>query len=64
MQTSPESMQAQVQWDVSQYLRFGGERLRPALDLMLHLPMQNPARILDLGCGTGNLTALLQQRWP
>jgi len=64
MQTSPESIQAQVQWDVSQYLRFGGERLRPALDLMLHLPTQNPARILDLGCGTGNLTALLQQRWP
>ncbi|MBW9333144.1 methyltransferase domain-containing protein [Herbaspirillum sp. RU 5E] len=64
MQSSPDPMQAQVQWDVSQYLRFGGERLRPALDLMLHLPTQNPVRILDLGCGTGNLTALLQQRWP
>lgn len=64
MQASQETMQPQVQWDVTQYLRFGGERLRPALDLMLHLPVQNPARILDLGCGAGNLSAILQQRWP
>ncbi|MCC7702655.1 methyltransferase domain-containing protein [Janthinobacterium sp. GW460P] len=56
--------QPQVQWDAAQYLRFGGERLRPALDLMLHLPVEAPKSILDLGCGAGNLTSLLQQRWP
>ncbi|UIN22290.1 methyltransferase domain-containing protein [Herbaspirillum frisingense] len=59
-----DPQQPQVPWDAAQYLRFGGERLRPALDLMLHLPLQAPARILDFGCGAGNLTALLQQRWP
>jgi len=64
MTEHPDPRQAQVQWDATQYLRFGGERLRPALDLMLHLPAQTPSRILDLGCGAGNLTALLQQRWP
>lgn len=64
MQDPQDIMQPQVQWDVTQYLRFGGERLRPALDLMLHLPTQTPARILDLGCGAGNLSAILQQRWP
>ncbi|WP_366521798.1 methyltransferase [Herbaspirillum rubrisubalbicans] len=64
MPDSQDTQQPQVQWDAAQYLRFGGERLRPALDLMLHLPTQAAARILDLGCGAGNLSAILQQRWP
>ncbi|EJL94387.1 trans-aconitate methyltransferase [Herbaspirillum sp. CF444] len=51
-------------WDASQYLRFGDERLRPAIDLLTHVPPLSPARILDLGCGAGNLTAILKQRWP
>ncbi|QJQ01077.1 methyltransferase domain-containing protein [Herbaspirillum rubrisubalbicans] len=64
MPDSQDTQQPKVQWDAAQYLRFGGERLRPALDLMLHLPTQAAARILDLGCGAGNLSAILQQRWP
>ena len=51
-------------WDASQYLRFSDERLRPAIDLLTHVPAVSPSRILDLGCGAGNLTAILKQRWP
>ena len=51
-------------WDPTQYLRFGDERLRPALDLLARVPLQNPARIVDLGCGPGNVTAILKQRFP
>jgi trans-aconitate 2-methyltransferase len=51
-------------WDPAQYLRFGGERLRPALDLLAQVPLDAPARVVDLGCGAGNVTAFLRQRFP
>lgn len=51
-------------WDPSQYLKFAGERLRPALDLLSRIPATAPESIVDLGCGTGNLTPLILQRWP
>ncbi len=51
-------------WDPAQYLRFGGERLRPALDLLARIPLDTPARVADLGCGAGNVTAILRQRFP
>lgn len=54
----------QDQWDASQYLRFGDERLRPAIDLLTHIPTPAPASVLDLGCGAGNLSAILKRRWP
>lgn len=54
----------QDSWDASQYLRFGDERLRPAIDLLTHIPALSPKKILDLGCGAGNLSAILKQRWP
>lgn len=38
--------------------------MRPGLDLMAQLPEIDPARIVDLGCGTGFLTARLSERWP
>ena len=53
-----------MQWDPTQYLRYTDERLRPALDLMARVPLAAPARVLDLGCGPGNVTAILAQRWP
>jgi trans-aconitate 2-methyltransferase len=53
-----------VVWNPSQYLKFGGERLRPAHDLLARLAIDSPRTIVDLGCGTGTVTALLRERWP
>lgn len=51
-------------WNPTQYLSFGGERLRPALDLLARVTLDRPAAIVDLGCGAGNVTRVLQERWP
>ncbi len=52
------------EWDVGQYLRFAGERTRPAVDLVARIELEAPRRIVDLGCGPGNSTAILRARWP
>ena len=51
-------------WDPAQYLKFSDHRLRPALDLMARVPLTNPRRIYDLGCGSGHITRMLADRWP
>ncbi|HSI82916.1 MAG: methyltransferase domain-containing protein [Candidatus Methylacidiphilales bacterium] len=51
-------------WDPSLYLKFGDERTQPCRDLVHRIPLQAPARIVDLGCGPGNSTAVLAGRWP
>src|SRR5438067_11505087 len=51
-------------WNPQQYLKFGGERLRPAHDLIARVPLAQPQQIVDLGCGTGAVTELLRARWP
>ena len=51
-------------WDAGQYLRFGGERSRPFFDLIAQIGATDPGYVADLGCGPGNLTAVLAQRWP
>jgi trans-aconitate 2-methyltransferase len=53
-----------VTWDPNQYLKFAGERLRPAVDLLARIPVAAPRTVIDLGCGTGILAPLLMQRWP
>jgi trans-aconitate 2-methyltransferase len=53
-----------VMWDAAQYLRFGGERARPFFDLLAQVGAENPKYVADLGCGPGNLTAVLAERWP
>lgn len=53
-----------MEWDPRQYLRYTDERLRPALDLMARVDLERPASIVDLGCGPGNVTAILARRWP
>lgn len=53
-----------MSWDPDQYARFGGERLRPARDLVNAISAARPARIADLGCGDGRATELLAARWP
>jgi trans-aconitate 2-methyltransferase len=51
-------------WDPERYLSFGDQRTRPALDLLARVPLADAAHIADLGCGPGNSTALLAERWP
>jgi trans-aconitate 2-methyltransferase len=51
-------------WDPALYLTFTDQRLRPALDLMARVPLADAATIYDLGCGPGNVTRLLVERWP
>ena len=51
-------------WDPKTYLVFGEERTRPAHELLARVATDHPARVVDLGCGPGNSTALLAARWP
>jgi trans-aconitate 2-methyltransferase len=51
-------------WDATLYLRFGGERARPFFDLLARVGAELPGYVVDMGCGPGNLTALLAERWP
>jgi trans-aconitate 2-methyltransferase len=53
-----------VTWDPKTYLAFGGERTRPAAELVARVSVETPGRIADLGCGPANSTALLAARWP
>ena len=55
---------AGASWDPEQYLKFADHRLRPAVDLIGRIPLAAPAHIYDLGCGSGNVTRMLADRWP
>ncbi|MEU5093858.1 trans-aconitate 2-methyltransferase [Streptomyces sp. NPDC020996] len=67
-------MPAAPVWDPDRYLRHAGHRARPFADLLARVPglpapppaepYAGPPRIADLGCGPGNVTALLAARWP
>ena len=51
-------------WDPSLYLQYSAERTRPAAELLARVPLADITSAVDLGCGPGNSTALLKQRWP
>jgi trans-aconitate 2-methyltransferase len=51
-------------WDPGQYLHFADERSRPFFDLAGRIGAPDPAYVVDLGCGPGQLTAALATRWP
>lgn len=56
-------------WNPSQYLKFGTARLRPAVDLLNRASgmVGDPTKVqsvMDLGCGTGNISELLCKAFP
>jgi len=51
-------------WDASQYLMFAEERARPFFDLLARVERRRVSAAADLGCGAGNLTRYLAERWP
>lgn len=53
-----------VRWDDRVYLQFSAFRTRAAADLLARVPVDRVTRVVDLGCGPGNSTELLVDRWP
>jgi trans-aconitate 2-methyltransferase len=59
-----QGQMAGTRWDPGLYLKFSDHRLRPALELLDRVPLEFPAVVYDLGCGTGQVTRVIAQRWP
>jgi trans-aconitate 2-methyltransferase len=57
-------MSPTVRWDPVQYGRYAGERDRPFFELTARIEADAPETVVDLGCGSGELTEALAARWP
>ena len=53
-----------TKWNPTQYERFIKDRTQTAIDLANRLETLNPDNILDLGCGPGNSTKVLKDKYP
>jgi trans-aconitate 2-methyltransferase len=51
-------------WDAGQYRKFESQRTRAACDLLAQVQLDDVQSVVDLGCGPGNSTILLRQRYP
>ena len=52
------------QWNPDLYLQFDRQRTQAAIDLVNRIEHDAPTHVIDLGCGPGNSTAILRNRWP
>ena len=57
------SRPAGTRWDPGRYHRFTNHRLRPALELLDRVPLAGASFVCDLGCGSGNVTRLIAERF-
>ena len=60
----PAETSADAVWDPRQYALFSGHRGRPFADLLARVDAPAPQVVVDLGCGPGDLTLGLAERWP
>ncbi len=52
-------------WNPKQYLKFEKQRTQPAKDLAMRVKdICSPQKIVDIGCGPGNSTAILKEIFP
>lgn len=53
-----------MSWSARQYVTFEAQRTRPVRDLVAAIPTADVRRAIDLGCGPGNSTQVLAERYP
>jgi trans-aconitate 2-methyltransferase len=53
-----------MDWSAVQYRKFEAERTRPVRDLLAATATKDVSTAIDLGCGPGNSTELLQAKYP
>ncbi|MBN2011786.1 methyltransferase domain-containing protein [candidate division KSB1 bacterium] len=52
-------------WNPDLYLKFKNERAQPSIDLVSRIHTNySPTSIIDIGCGPGNSSQVLVERWP
>ena len=50
-------------WQPGLYMKFATQRTQPSIDLANRITLTDPHEILDVGCGPGNSTQVLFEKW-